>query len=96
MGEGPRAYAFAPDEAAYKPLGYSVWQAQLRRPTGRRHPVQFVVKLAHGELRREWAVYRTLAAQKAAALAPRLLDVRHVGTTALLFLEWVPPVCAWP
>jgi aminoglycoside phosphotransferase (APT) family kinase protein len=71
-------------------------QAQLRRPTGRLHPVQFVVKLAHGELRRECAVYRTLEAQTAEALAPRLLDVMHVGATALLFLEWVRPVCAWP
>jgi aminoglycoside phosphotransferase (APT) family kinase protein len=58
--------------------------------------VQFVVKCAHGELRRECAVYRTLEAQMAEALAPRLLDVMHVGATALLFLEWVRPVCAWP
>ena len=71
-------------------------QAQLRRPTGRLHPVQFVVKLAHGELRRECAVYRTLEAQRAAALAPRLLDVMHAGATTLLFLEWVRPVCRWP
>ena len=71
-------------------------QAQLRRPTGCLHPVQFVVKLAHGELRRECAVYRTLEVQRAEALAPRLLDVMHVGATALLFLEWVQPVSAWP
>jgi Ser/Thr protein kinase RdoA (MazF antagonist) len=41
-------------------------------------------------------VYRALAAQRAAALAPRLLDVMHVDATELLFLEWVRPVCAWP
>ena len=71
-------------------------QAQLRYPVGRLQPVQFVVKLAHGEQRRECAVYRALEAQKAETLAPRLLDVIHVGATALLFLEWVRPVCRWP
>ena len=71
-------------------------QAQLRRSTGSLQPVQFVVKLARGAMRRECAVYRTLAAQRAEALAPRLLDVIHAGATALLFLEWVRPVCRWP
>jgi hypothetical protein len=71
-------------------------QAQLRRPAGHLQPVQFVVKLAHGEQRRECAVYRVLEAQRAEALAPRLLDIMHVGATALLFLEWVRPVCRWP
>ena len=71
-------------------------QAQLRRPAGHLQPVQFVVKLAYGELRREWTVYRALEAHGAEALAPRLLDVMHAGATALLFLEWVRPVCRWP
>lgn len=71
-------------------------QAQLQHPAGRLQPVQFVVKLAHGEQRRECAVYRALEAQKAETLAPRLLDVMHVGAIALLFLEWVRPVCRWP
>jgi Phosphotransferase enzyme family len=71
-------------------------EAQLRSPGGHLRPVQFVVKRVHSELRREWAVYRTLEAHGAEAIAPRLLDVIHLGATALLFLEWVRPVCAWP
>ena len=35
-------------------------QAQLRSPGGRLRSAQFVVKCVHSELRREWAVYRTL------------------------------------
>jgi aminoglycoside phosphotransferase (APT) family kinase protein len=58
--------------------------------------VQFVVKLAHGAMRREGTVYRALETHRAEALAPRLLDVMHAGATALLFLEWVRPVCRWP
>jgi Ser/Thr protein kinase RdoA (MazF antagonist) len=58
--------------------------------------VQFVVKRVHSELRCEWAVYRALEAHEAEAIAPRLLDVIQVGATALLFLEWVRPACAWP
>jgi aminoglycoside phosphotransferase (APT) family kinase protein len=71
-------------------------QAQLQSPTGQRRAVQFVVKLAHGEARRELAMYRALEAHAAEVLAPRLLGVAHAGATALLFLEWVAPVRAWP
>jgi Ser/Thr protein kinase RdoA (MazF antagonist) len=71
-------------------------QAQLRSPTGRRRAAQFVVKLAHGEARRELTMYRALEAHAVEALAPRLLGVAHAGATALLFLEWVAPVRAWP
>ena len=71
-------------------------QAQLRSSTGRRRAASFVVKLAHEEARRELTMYRALEAHAAEALAPRLLGVAHAGATVLLFLEWVPPVCAWP
>ncbi len=71
-------------------------QAQLRSPTGRRRAAQFVVKLAHGEARRELTMYRALEAHAGEALAPRLLGVAHVGEVALLFLEWVAPIRAWP
>jgi hypothetical protein len=54
------------------------------------------VKLARGEARRELTMYRALEAHAGEALAPRLLGVTHASETALLFLEWVPPVCAWP
>jgi Ser/Thr protein kinase RdoA (MazF antagonist) len=54
------------------------------------------VKRVHSALHREWVVSRTLEAHGAEAIAPRLLDVTQVGTTVLLFLEWVRPVCAWP
>jgi hypothetical protein len=70
-------------------------QAQLRNPAGRRRSAQFVVKLAQGEARRELTMYRTLEANAAEALAPHLLGVAHAGATALLFLQWVPPVCVW-
>ena len=63
--------------------------AQLRSPRDRLRPAQFVVKCIHSELHREWAVYRTLEAHGAEAIAPRLLDVIHLGVTTLLFLEWV-------
>jgi hypothetical protein len=71
-------------------------QAQLQRSAGRLQSVRFVVKLAHGEMRRECTVYRALESHRAETMAPRLLDVMHVGATALLFLEWVRPVCRWP
>lgn len=71
-------------------------QVQLRSPTGRRRAAQFVVKLAHGEARRELTMYRALEAHAGETLAPRLLGVAHAGATALLFLEWVPSVHAWP
>jgi hypothetical protein len=54
-------------------------QAELRSPTGRRRATQFVVKLAHGDARRELTVYRALQANAAEALAPRLLGVAHAG-----------------
>jgi Ser/Thr protein kinase RdoA (MazF antagonist) len=71
-------------------------QAQLRRPAGRLHLAQFVVKRVHGEMRREAGVYQALQTHGAGAMAPRLLDVMHTGATALLFLEWIRPVCRWP
>lgn len=71
-------------------------QAQLRSPTHRLRSAQFVVKLVHGEMRRELAVYRALEASPTETLAPRLLGVAHTDATTLLFLEWVRPVCAWP
>jgi hypothetical protein len=76
--------------------GVSRVQVQLRRPAGRLHLAQFVVKRVHGEMRREAGVYQALQAHGTQALSPRLLDVVQTGATTLLFLEWVRPVCRWP
>jgi hypothetical protein len=56
-------------------------QAQLRSPTGRQRAASFVVKLAHGEARRELTMYRALEAHAGEALAPRLLGVAHASAT---------------
>jgi hypothetical protein len=93
-GETPQAVRIRPLRGGLQAAGVFRVQAQLRSPTGRQRVAQFVVKLAHGEARRELTMYRALEAHATETLAPRLLGVAHEGERALLFLEWVPPVCA--
>jgi Phosphotransferase enzyme family len=95
-GETPQAVRIRPLRGGLQAAGVFRVQALLRSPSGRRRAAQFVVKPAHGEARRELTMYRALEAHAGGALAPRLLGVAHAGETALLFLEWVPPACAWP
>lgn len=95
-GETLQAVRIRPLRGGLQAAGVFRVQVQLRSPAGRRRTAQFVVKLAHGEARRELTMYRALEAYASEALAPRLLGVAHASETVLLFLEWVPPVCAWP
>lgn len=64
---------------------------------GRGRPFRFVVKVLHGESRREATVYDELLAHQEVALAPRLLGTEQVGDAdTWLCLERVVPWRRWP
>lgn len=60
------------------------------------HMLCFVVKRLEGQSAREAEVYKTLVAQHAAQLAPRLLHVETDPSGATLYLELVSRCRTWP